>query len=158
MHPVPSCNNALFHLYGHGYKYSKYLFKHRASDDDDDDDDDGSCTYESNSSSDSSSEVESGTDIRSDESFVSDDLTIRYIYMSTYTHVSVSDSSGLVYFTVGRVEFIQHLNNNRQENFWQNFFGGIYFIHHFCQNFWGLFKIISGLVHSVYSLEGKMEN
>ena len=142
MHPVPSCNNALFHLYGHGYKYSKYLFKHRASDDDDDDD--GSCTYESNSSSDSSSEVESGTDIRSDESFVSDDLTIRYIlYMSTYTHVSVSDSSGLVYFTVGRVEFIQHLNNNRQENFWQNF--------------WGLFKIISGLVHSVYSLEdGKL--
>ena len=94
------------------------MFKHRASDDDDDDDDDGSCTYESNSSSDFSSEVESGTDIRSDESFVSDDLTIRYIYMSTYTHVSVSDSSGLVYFTVGRVEFIQHLNNNRQENFW----------------------------------------
>ena len=48
------CNNALCHLYGHAYKYSKCLFKHRASDDDDD----GLCTYESNSSSHSSSEVE----------------------------------------------------------------------------------------------------
>ena len=69
-------------MYGHVYKYSKCLFKHRASDDDDDDDDDdGSCTYESNSSSDSSNEVESETEMRSDESFVSDDLTLRYMYM-----------------------------------------------------------------------------
>ena len=64
-------------MYGHVYKYSKCLFKHRASDDDDD----GSCTYESNSSSDSSNEVESETEMRSDESFVSDDLTLRYMYM-----------------------------------------------------------------------------
>ena len=53
------------------------MFKHRASDADDD----GSCTYESNSSSDSFSQVESGTEMRSDESFVSDDLTLRYMYM-----------------------------------------------------------------------------
>ena len=82
------------------------MFKHRASDDDDD----GLCTYESNSSSHSSSEVESGREMRSDESFVSDDLKLRYMYMQTYTHVSASDSPGLVYFTVGLVEFIHHLN------------------------------------------------
>ena len=60
------------------YKYYKCLFKHRASADDDDD---GSCSEESISSSDSSSEVESETEMRSDESFVSDDLTLRYMYM-----------------------------------------------------------------------------
>ena len=48
--------------------------------------------------------------MRSDESFVSADLKLRYMYMQTYTHVSASDSPGLVYFTVGLVEFIHHLN------------------------------------------------
>ncbi|XP_044174341.1 uncharacterized protein LOC122957972 [Acropora millepora] len=75
----------------------------RASDDDDDDD--GSCTYESNSSSDSSSEVESGTDIRSDESFVSDDLTIR-------SPSSPSESATLTALELD----VSSLNQTRSEN------------------------------------------
>ena len=78
-----------------------------------------------------SSEVESGREMHSDEStFVSDDLTLRYMYMQTYTHLSVSDSSGLVYFTVGLVQFTHHPNNNRQEEVFAEFFRGIYFNHH----------------------------
>ena len=59
----------------------KCLVEHRASGGDDDDDDDGLCTDESNSSSASSSDVESETEMRSDESFLSDDVTLRYMYM-----------------------------------------------------------------------------
>ena len=62
-----------------------------------------------------------------------------------------------MYFTVGLVEFIHHLNN-RQEEVLAEFCWGNLLHSSYLTEFLGLLKIISGLVHSVYSLEGKLEN
>ena len=74
--------------------------------------------------------------------------------MCQCTNKLVSDSHGLVYFALGQVEFIHHLHNG-QEEVLADVLGK--FIHT-RKNFGGLLKIISGLVHSAYSLKGKLEN
>ena len=54
--------------------------------------------------------------------------------------MSVSDSAGLVYFTVGLVEFIHHLNNNWQEEGLDEFVWGNLFHSSHLTEFFGAFE------------------